>query len=270
MVWVDRALADRPNALQTELLINGKLVDIFSSDTQKAVDRHLQKGWNTIVLKTLPKADALQPNQLVLSFGVTRPGPKKNQLEMDPILWVFRNGANWQHRDGKFVSTLGGEVKEVTQTFKVWYAGPAQESGRLHIKDGDYVLTAESREFGDVPVLATVWINGTALSTFVGNKRNVVVTPLLKAGKNELKLATARVKDSTANNDIRLQLVGPARLNAEKKTHEFPIVKELTTAEDWQRDAKTGRVTNRTEPEADAAERTITFVLDEGPRAAGQ
>src|SRR5262245_43022436 len=84
MVWVDREDASRGCALQTELTINGKLVDIFSAETQKAVDRHLQKGWNTITLRTTPKADALQMNQLLLNLGVARAGAKKNQLEMDP------------------------------------------------------------------------------------------------------------------------------------------------------------------------------------------
>ena len=78
------------------------------------------------------------------------------------------------------------------------------------------------------------------LNTFTGNKRNIVVTSLLKEGKNELKLLTARVKDSVADNDIRLMLAGPARFSAEKNMHEFPIVVELTTAEDWTHDAKTG------------------------------
>ena len=98
MVWVDREDMSRGNALQTELTINGKLVDIFSAETQKAIDRHLQKGWNTITLKTTPKADALQTNQLLLNVGVARAGAK-NHLEMDPTLWEFRNGAGWELRE---------------------------------------------------------------------------------------------------------------------------------------------------------------------------
>jgi hypothetical protein len=270
MVWVDRDQPGKPCPLHTELSINGKLIDVLSTEAQKDIDRQLQNGWNTIVLKTSAKGIAKEPNHLAFRLGATRSAEKKNQLAMDPILWEFRNRHGWEWRDGKFNNRRDPQAKEVVQSFKVWYAGLEHEPEKLQIKDGDYVLSVSSRLPDDVPVLATVSVNGKALNTFVGNRRNVVVTPLLKEGVNELKLVATRVADCNTDNELKVQLVGPARFNAQKKMHEFPPIRELSSLEDWDRDAQTGQYTNRLQPGGETTERTVPFVVTELPKAGGK
>lgn len=53
-------------------------------------------------------------------------------------------------------------------------------------------------------------INGNPFSSFLGAKRQIVIPPLLKQNKNEVKLISQRVKDSLQKNDIEASIAGPA------------------------------------------------------------
>jgi len=271
MVWVDREHPNHPNALQTELSINGKPVEIYSREGQKNLDKHLNKGWNTLRLRTFPRGSVKEPNQLFLRFGGTRPGANKNQLAMDPILWELRNGTGWELRDGKYLPTANAEASEAVQSFTLWYAGFEQEPGNLKVNEGDYFLAVQAERPDVVPVTASVSINGTMLNSFVGNRRNVAVTPLLKKGENELKLITHRVGGPAAPaNDVKLQLVGPARYNAAKKMHEFAFIRELSSLEDWEQDPQTKQYRPREKPDADHVERSFAFTVEELPGKPGR
>ena len=56
---------------------------------------------------------------------------------MTPVLWQFPNYDGWNHTGGKATHDLGPDVKEVTNTFTVFYAGC--DPDRAKVAAGDYV-----------------------------------------------------------------------------------------------------------------------------------
>src|SRR5207248_496121 len=58
MVWVNAYHSDRYCPLQSEMFVNGQIIDTFSSAAQKSIGKHLKMGWNTITLKTTLKEPA--------------------------------------------------------------------------------------------------------------------------------------------------------------------------------------------------------------------
>ena len=54
-VWVEKTYSSRAKRLYMELKINGQLVDVFSSDTFKPINKYLQNGENTIIFLNLPE-----------------------------------------------------------------------------------------------------------------------------------------------------------------------------------------------------------------------
>lgn len=266
-VWVQRAYSSRVNMLHTELKINGQLVDVFSSDTFKPIDTYLQKGENTIIFRTFQKGSEDRENGLILRIGPTRKDEKRNRMVMDPVLWEFRNRTDWDFKDGKYIHALDPDTKEMTLTYRVYFAGLEHEA--KPIRKGDFVLQAKTGYSSwNAPVTATVYVNGRPLNSFMLHERQAVITPLLRQGKNEIKIISRRVKDSLRENDLTLTVAGPAEyIPAQKQFRVKPIV-EAKAMTGWKRDKTTGQLANTNDPAAEEDERTLTFTLEEVPKVA--
>jgi hypothetical protein len=55
LLWVKRNFTSWDNPLHSELSVNGKTVNIFTSDTFEPVGQYLKEGWNTVTIKTTPQ-----------------------------------------------------------------------------------------------------------------------------------------------------------------------------------------------------------------------
>jgi hypothetical protein len=151
-------------------------------------------------------------------------------------------------------------VKNVDLTFKVYYAGLEREGGE--IKAGDYVLAGKSRfNSWNTPVVATVWINGTPFNSFAGGERQLIVTDLLKPGKNEIKLVSGRVPNAIKNNDVEFWLGGPAEWSvADRRFIVKPLV-QFKAMQGWRQNRQTGQLENPLKAGADEIERVIPFMV---------
>ncbi len=257
-------------ALQSEFSINEKTINIYTADTMEAIGEYLKQGWNTITIKTTPQEPATRNNELIFQIGPVRKDPKKDKLVMSPVLWEFKNGTDWHFKDGKFSHSLGPDVKEVTLSYKVYFTDYALENTEL--KAGDFVLISKGA-YGaawNSPVTATVFVNGTPLNTFLIASREIVVTSLLKQGKNEIKLISTRVKNAIRDNDIEMEVAGPAEWNVTKSRYEVGPVTQFKAMQGWSRNPKTGELMNRASPDSETVERVIPFFLKEAPKPQSQ
>lgn len=267
VVWVKRYYGGSENPLHTEFAVNGKTIDIFTSDTNKDISKHIKPGWNTITLTTTPQEPATEENELILSIGPVHRDPKTDRLSMDPVLWQFHNGMDWKYEDGKYRHRLGADKKEATLEYRVYYAGLAHEGGNL--QDGDYVLQGKPYYGGSgSPLSATVFVNGTPLNTFVGSSRQVVITPLLKEGKNEVRITSSRVRNALAENDVTVDVTGPVAYNARNQRFEGKPVLQFQAMQGWQREEQSGQLISQADPQAEEITRALPFFLDETPVAA--
>lgn len=268
-VWVKRQWSSYENPLHSEFSINGQLVDIFTSDTHKDIGKYLKKGWNTLTLKTTPQEPANDENQLIFSIGPVYKDPKTDRSVMRPVLWEFRNGTDWKFEDGKFSHRLGPGTKEVTLNYRVHFAGLDWEDTPL--ENGDYLLQGAPQWASyNLPLTATIFLNGVPLNSFLGAKRQLVVTPLLKQGKNELRIVSARVKDAMEDNDIRLELGGPYHYNPRNEKFEGKPIVQSRAMQGWEREKQSGQLVSQAEPPAEIVERVVPFVLDEAPTVASR
>ena len=264
MVFVKRNFGSWENPLHSEFSINGKTVDIFTSDTQKDIGKHLKEGWNTLSITTRPQEPANQGNDLIFRIGPVRKDAKTKQLIMDPVLWEFRNGTDWKFQDGRHTHPMGPDTKEVTLAFPVYYAGLGLE--KHEIKAGDYVLSGKpDYNSWNSPVNAMVSVNGTPLNSFMIEQRQIVITSLLKEGRNEVKIVSSRVKNEFAGNDIKVSVGGPAEYIAANKRWEVKPIVALSAMQGWDKDERTGQLFSKATPEADTIERVLPFFLDEAP-----
>jgi hypothetical protein len=116
-------------------------------------------------------------------------------------------------------------------------------------------------------VSTTVFVNGTPLNSALMGERKLVITPLLKQGKNDIKVVTAAVGGYLEDNDTVVTIEGPAEYSAAQKKYLFGPVVEFKNMEGWVRDKKHAQLVCRDKPGADTIERTISFTLDEAPKA---
>ena len=159
-------------------------------------------------------------------------------------------------------------MKEVTLSYKIYYAGLQNEN--IKLKAGDFVISGKPT-YGSwsSPITATVFVNGTPLNSFLLAKRGMVITPFLKQGKNEIKLISSRVKNSVKNNDIEFEVAGPAEWNVGKGQYLLKSILQFKSMQGWTLDSKTGMLVNRAKPVSESIERVIPFVLKEGPKPGG-
>jgi hypothetical protein len=249
------------NALHSELSINGKSLGTFSSDTDRPVGEYLKEGWNTLTLKTTARPGATQTNDLIFRIGPVQ--KKKDGQRVMNTVWEFRNGTDWKRKDDKYTHQLGPDVKEVTLTYKVYYAGLEAEGRAL--RAGDYVLQGEQDYGWNSPVTATVWVNGQAFNTFLGGKRQLVITPYLRQGKNTIKVVSQRVPNVLATNNVKCWVGGPAEYNVTKGRYELKPEVQFEAMHGWKRDNKSGQLTNTAKAGSDTIERDLEFTLDHEP-----
>jgi hypothetical protein len=265
LLSVKRIFSTWDNPLQSEFTINGKMLNIFTSDTFEPIGPYLKDGWNTITVKTTPQEPANKENGLIFEIGPAQKAPGKDEWIMNPVLWKFRNETDWKLTNGKYSHPLGPDVKEVTLSYRIYYAGLQNENTKL--KAGDLVLTGKpSFSTWNSPVIATVFVNGTPLNTFLLAERTVVITPFLKPGKNEIKLVSSRVKNSIKNNDIEFNIAGPAEWDVGKGQFLLKPILQFKSMQGWTLDSKTGMLVNSAKPDAESIERVIPFVLKDAPK----
>jgi hypothetical protein len=270
-VWVAREYNSWDNPLQSEFSINGETVDIFSTETFEPIEEHLKPGWNDIAIKTTPQEPASKKNELIFRIGPMYRDPKNSaRIIMSPIIWEFRNGTDWKFSEGRYSNSLGPNVKEVTLSYHVYWAGLEHEGSGL--KTGDYILQAKPKyNTWNSPVVATVFVNGTPLNSFLLSERQVDVTSLLKPGKNEVKLVSNIVRNSVRNNDIECFIGGPAEWYAGRNQFMVKPITSFKAMQGWTKDAKSGQLNNPSDPNADSIEHTIAFMVKkEGPKPAKQ
>jgi hypothetical protein len=257
--------AHRDCPLHSEISINGQPVDVFSSSANKNIDGRLKVGWNKITVKTSVVGSEAEWNQLQFRIGPVHKDPRSKKQVMEPVLWSFDNGTDWHHQGDKFSHRLGPDVRQVTLTFNLYYAGPDNE--RTRITAGDYVLTTHQGAHRNPVVTTTVFVNGTPLNSFLGNGRTqLVVTPLLRQGKNEIRIVTHRVANVIEWNDDDFHLGGPAEYNATESKYVVSPVLSFKAITGWQQDKKSGQWTNEAKPDSESSERTLTFNLDSAPK----
>ncbi|HUG90628.1 MAG TPA: serine/threonine-protein kinase [Planctomycetaceae bacterium] len=239
--WSERSSAYQEASLHSELRINGRLVGVFTSDTREVIEPVLKlNDWNDVSLRTRAQSPADRLTSIKLQFGPAR-RDDQGELVMAPVLWWLDNGGDWQYADGRLRHQLDPDAADVTLSTKLFYAGLERES--VEVARGDYVLIAEpGSEYNNPSVTATVFINGTPLNSFTSQPRQVVITPLLKEGDNEIRLVTARVKNGLLDNDLSFSIAGPARYNVAAKDYEFIRRMEFTSLEGWRRDPSSGQL----------------------------
>ena len=262
MIWVAKHYSSWDNPLHTELLINDATVNIYTSDTVEPIGTHIREGWNRITLVTTVQEPASQSNQLIFRVGPMHEDHETNQRVMEPVQWEFRNGTDWKFESGKFSHPLGPQVKQVALSFDLYYAGMQRENQQL--KEGDYVLIGKSSYSSwDSPVTAMVYLNETPLNSFALGTRQLIVTSLLKSGKNEFKLVSSRVKNVIQSNDVEFTLAGPAEWNVQRGQYVVNPVVQFKSRQGWTQDSKTGQWRNPLAPDSDRMERVIAFMLKE-------
>lgn len=250
--------------LHSEISINGKVVDTFTSSKAKDVGELLKQGWNTITMKTPAGAPYGNGNYLQFQFGPVQKG-KDNKPVMSPAIWKFTNGLDWKNKDGKWAHQSDPDAKEVTLTFTVYLGRPELEKGEG--KKGDYILKSETFKDGATqPVSSTVTVNGTTLTSFVSLKRDIVITPLLKKGKNEVEIVTHRVPNVIYDWHSTIIVAGPGEWVAADNKYLFKEIVKLKNLDGWIRDKKTGKWLNKEKPDEGTVKRVLTFTLDEAPK----
>jgi hypothetical protein len=266
-IWAAKNYGTWDNPLQSEVAINGKTINIFTDEAMEPIGEQLKVGWNKITVETTPQEPANKDNHLIFRIGPTR--KENDKVVMQPVLWEFRNGTDWKFNDGTYSHPLGPSVKKVMLEYNVYYAGMANEQGEL--KAGDYVLQGEPN-YGswNSPVVGTVFVNGTPLNSFMLAERQIIITPLLKPGRNEIKLVSSRVKNAIANNDINFSILGPAEWMVSENQFLVKPITKFNSMQGWTRDPKSGQLINKMKPDSGAIERVIPFILKTAPGSANQ
>lgn len=264
-VWVEKNYSSSENPLHSELFINGQIVNIFSSDTIEPIEEYLKPGVNTVTIKTIAMEPANDSNDLIFRIGPMRRDPKNaSRYIMSPVIWKFRNGTDWDFKNGYFQHPLGPDVKEVELTRDLYWAG--LEFEEKNIKEKDYILNVWPRyNSSNSPVILTLSLNGTPLSSFFGIKRQIVITHLLKPGKNELKIVSHRVINSFKNNDMEGSISGPATWYPGKNKYIHKPITTFSGMSGWKKDKKSGQLINQRNPADEFFERTIVFLIKDLP-----
>ena len=260
-VWVKKNYSSWENPLHSEFIVNGKTVNIFSSDTIEPVEEYLKPGLNAITIKTIPMEPAKDENDLIFRIGPMHRDPKDaTRFIMSPVIWKFRNGTDWHFKNGYFQHPLGPDLKEVELTYHLYWAGLDHEKN--DIKANDYVLQIKPNySTWNSPVILTLSVNGTPLSSFLGVKRQVIITSLLKPGKNEVKLISHRVMNSFEENDMKGSISGPAVWYPGENKYMLKPVTTFSAMAGWKKDKKSGQLINQATPDDEYIERTMLFMI---------
>lgn len=266
MLWVRKPHGSGGSFLKSEVRINDQKVGSFENDGQVRIDKYLKNGNNVITVKTAPRSPLGEYDRgLYFQVGSVHEEGKYDEQVMAPVLWQFPNYNGWNVKDGKATHDLGPDVKEVTNTFTVFYAGC--DADRAKAAAGDYVLQGgptNTASFAAAP--STVIVNGTTLTSFYGSGRQLVLTPYLKKGDNKLEIVTKRVTESLDARNYAFSVIGPMEYSVKRKTFVGISVTKFKNLEGWKEDEKTGRLVNSEDPKSDTVRQVVTFVLDEAPK----
>jgi hypothetical protein len=270
MVWV-KAFLGGPSALKTELVVNGKSLGVFDSESQRDVSDLIKMGQNTIAFTTTPEEPASAEGDVEFNIGPVTTNPKTKQTTMRPVLVRYKNDHDWKlNKDtGKYTHPFGPnpktpDRKSVTHTYVFEYAGVG--SDLAEVKEGAYVMNV-STFLGRTPsLISTLTVNGKPLGSFAGGQRGVNISAMLKAGENEIRLATAAVENQLHDADVKFEILGPMEYNTAHSRFEGPKVLKFQDQEGWTRDPKTGAMHVKGSPGKISHERVIRFTLPEAPK----
>ena len=266
VLWVRKPHGSGGSFLKSEIRINDQKVGSFENDGQVKIDKYLKNGNNIITVKTAPRSPLGEFDRgLYFQVGPVHKDDKSEEQVMTPVLWQFPNSYGWNHTGDKATHDLGPDVKEVTNTFTVFYAGC--DPDRAKVEAGDYVLQGgptNTASFAAAP--STVIVNGTTLTSFYGSGRQVVLTRYLKKGENKLEIVTKRVTESLDARDYAFNLIGPMEYSVKQSKFVGTSVREFKNLDGWKDDPKTGKLVNPEDPKSDTVKQIVTFVLDEAPK----
>jgi len=260
-VWSTRNYTSWENPLHSELFINGRRVNLFTSEQVERIGALLQPGWNTIAVRTTPQEAANKENDLRFQIGPVRRNSQGRKI-MSPVFWQFRNGTDWTWQNGKYTHAAGPHTTQLELAFTVYIGDLVPEN--QEIAAGDYVAQAHPQyESWNSRLTATVVVNGTILTSFVGVDRQVRITPYLRPGKNDIRLITNPVKNALRENDLRINVSGPAQWASARARFEFKPALELQALQGWIVQPVSGKLLNRAAPGSDTLERAVPLLLNE-------
>ncbi|MBI3464308.1 MAG: hypothetical protein HY000_14815 [Planctomycetes bacterium] len=266
MLWVEGASGDA-NHLTSQISINGKTIGLFKAQAKQYLDADLKTGWNDITVKTTPTKPTGDCRGLWFTIGSVREDKASGEQVMDHALFSFNSHNGWRFEDGKFMHDFGPKTQDVTLSFRLYFAGLEHEDQIA--EEGDYVLQSDLNSSENDAATATVFVNGTPLNTFFNTERQMVITPLLKPGRNEIRLVTGRVKNSSYGDYQEFQLLGPMVYNALKKTLVGGQVIQFRSMIGWQRVEATQRLVYQEQPGEKSSEEVFAFMLDQAPLSSG-
>eukprot|EP00913_Durusdinium_trenchii_P008797 g8263.t1 len=252
-IWGKKYSSSRVNPLHTKLLVNGAPVDTFEDNSQWTIAGKIREGtWNKFELLTSVHQPVKGSNYL--SFGVGPVSKTTGGERMFPVIWNFNNGDGWELKDGKY-RHRGHSKSSAPLTFYFYFGNLKNESREP--KNDDYVISGRGANTSRNPsVTATIFVNGTPLTTFSSTPRRAVVTDLLKPGYNTIRLVTHRVEGSLADNDIQIRMSGPVA-GSDKSRRGLLWMSALTG---WRRNAE-GKFTNADGADSIRLDREITLYL---------
>jgi len=274
----NRWLDNRDTNLRTEVTINGTSLGAFEGDREVDVTQHVKPGRNTIVFATTPTGAAAGTgsvtthvdNHMEFKIGAVQTQARTKKRVMHPTLISFRNDKDWSvTSDGELTHPFGPnpktpDKKTVVITYNFEYAGCAADLRA--VKEGDYILKCEPYLSANPSVTPTLSMNGKSLGSFHATERALVVTDLLKAGDNEIRIATEASANQLADIDITFEVFGPVSYDVARKEFVGPKVTSFKAMQGWKRNRTTHVLEVSGKPGADKHERTMTFRMESAPK----
>ena len=270
MVWVEAFLGG-PSALKTEMVVNGKSIGVFDSNTQRDISDLIKMGSNTISFTTTPQEPASMAGEVEFQIGPVTTNPKTKKTIMKPVLFRYKNSYDWKldGDTGKFTHPFGPnpktpDKKSVTHSYTIDYAGVAAELAEP--KEGGYSLQSDTFLGNNASVNSTVSVNGKPLGSFMGGRRSLNVSPLLKAGENEIRLTTEAIANQLHYSDTTFEIIGPLSYSPARSEYLGRKVLKFQALEGWTQDRNSGVVHVKGNPGKTTHERVIRFTLEDAPK----
>lgn len=251
------------SALHSEIFINDQFVDRFTGPTSRPIEKLMKPGWNTITMKTTTNPLYADSNWLEFRVGVAHQDPGTKEMVVDSVLWSFNNHTDWKLQKDNVHHRAAPDAKEASVEFSLYYA--ADNSADRKLRNGDYILRIDQDYSENPTATLTVSVNGTTLTSFLGQDRQLVITDLLRQGTNEVKIVTNRVRNGMEENNINGFVEGPAVYNPRAEKFIVESLLEFDSITGWEQDETTGLWKNPRVPDADTVEQVLTFTLDEKP-----
>jgi hypothetical protein len=274
VMTAQRHLGGSDTNIKAAVTINGTSLGEFEGDREVDITQYIKPGRNTVVFSNTPTGAASgsghPSNFMNFTIGAVRVMERTKKRVMQPVLLSFRNDKDWSAgSDGELSHPFGPnpktpDKKTVVITYNFDYAGCAADLRQ--VKEGDYILKAEPYLSANPSVVPTVSLNGRSLGGFHATERVLVVTDLLKAGDNEIRLATEPVANQLSDVDVTFELFGPVAYDVAKREFIGPKVTSFKAMQGWKRNKSTHVLEVAGKPGAEKHERTINFRLESSPK----